>query len=86
MFKKGEIMKKDMVEFTDDEVNLLSVYTYAGYVGKLHGIPIEVGLKIEVRDTIYNELKNNKYIRDNFKLNVRRLNRWWYSIYFDIKS
>jgi hypothetical protein len=49
-------------------------------------IKIEEGLKIEARESIYESLKNNPYIQNNFKLNVKRLNRWWYSIYFDKKE
>lgn len=49
-------------------------------------VKLEVGLKIECRDYVYQNLLQEKYIQDNFKLNVRRLNRWWYSVYFDKKS
>lgn len=58
--------------------------------GKVRGfVPVaklEVGLKIECRDYIYQSLLQQKYIQDNFKLNVKRLNRWWYSVYFDKKN
>ena len=53
---------------------------------EMRAVPIENGLKIDVRDIIYNELKNNKIITDNFLLNVKRLNRWWYNIYFKSKE
>jgi hypothetical protein len=43
------------------------------------------GLKLEVRESIYEKIKDEPYIQENFKLNVRRLNRWWYSIYFEKK-
>ena len=49
-------------------------------------IPLHVGLNIEVREDIYEELKNDPDIQEKFKLNVKRLNRWWYSIYFDKKE
>lgn len=49
-------------------------------------IKLEVGLKIKCRDNVYQNLLQEKYIQDNFKLNVKRLNRWWYSIYFDKKN
>jgi hypothetical protein len=46
---------------------------------------IQVGMKIKVKEGVLSELKNNEYIQDNFKLNVKRLNRWWYSVYFKEK-
>jgi hypothetical protein len=49
-------------------------------------VEVKVGLKIECRDYIYKMLLNDSYIQNNFKLNVKRLNRWWYSIYFDFKQ
>lgn len=49
-------------------------------------IKVEVGLKVKVRDTVLKQLQEEKYIQDNFKLNILRLNRWWYSVYFDKKS
>lgn len=48
-------------------------------------IPLEVGLKIEIRDSTLEDLKNTPYIQENFKLKIKRLNRWWYSVYFDEK-
>ena len=51
----------------------------------MRAVKIEVGLKVNVRDFVLEILKNEPYIIDNFKLNIRRLNRWWYSIYFDNK-
>jgi hypothetical protein len=48
-------------------------------------MPLIHGLKIEVRDTILDQIQENQFIKDNFQLNIRRLNRWWYSIYFDKK-
>lgn len=47
--------------------------------------PVEIGLKIKVRDFIYEQIINDTIIMENFKLNVKRLNRWWYSVYFDKK-
>ena len=49
-------------------------------------VKIQVGLKITTRDFILKELQENEYIRENFKLNIKRLNRWWYSVYFDKKE
>jgi hypothetical protein len=45
-----------------------------------------VGLKVEVRDNVLKEIQEEEYIKENFKLNIRRLNRWWYSVYFDKKG
>lgn len=45
-------------------------------------IPIVHGAKIRVRDKIYEELKINEDITNRFQLNIKRINRWWYSIYF----
>jgi hypothetical protein len=52
---------------------------------KVFAEEIKVGLKVEVREDIVSTLKNNEYIKDHFKLTVKRLNRWWYSVYFDKK-
>jgi hypothetical protein len=52
---------------------------------KVRLIPLDVGIKIKCRDYVFNELKNKPFIQNNFKLRVKRLNRWWYSIYFDEK-
>lgn len=49
-------------------------------------VEIQVGLKIRTRDFILREIQENEYIKENFKLNIRRLNRWWYSVYFDKKD
>lgn len=46
---------------------------------------IEVGLKFNCRDYVLIELQDNHYIQQNFKLNIKRLNRWWYSVYVDTK-
>ena len=51
--------------------------------GKYYGVLIEVGLKVSVRDCVLSNLKDNPYILQNFKLNIKRINRWWYSVYFD---
>lgn len=56
------------------------------FENRVPSIKLEVGLKIECRDTVYQNLLQEKYIQDNFKLNVKRLNRWWYSVYFDRKD
>ena len=48
--------------------------------------PLVVGLKVKVRENILELLKETIYIQKNFKLNIKRLNRWWYSVYFDEKK
>lgn len=47
---------------------------------------LRVGLKISCREGTLNRLKNEPYIQENFKLNIKRLNRWWYSVYFAEKD
>ena len=49
-------------------------------------IEVKVGLKVEVRDNVLKQIQDEKYIADNFKLNIKRLNRWRYSVYFDKKE
>ena len=46
-------------------------------------VPIKVGLKIRVDQQMLDKLQSDDYIQSKFKLNVKRLNRWWYSVYFD---
>lgn len=59
---------------------------YDPHDNRVRAIEITVGLKIMVRDFILENLKNDPYIINNYKLNVKRLNRWWYSVYFDEKN
>lgn len=47
---------------------------------------MKAGLKVEVRDNALKEIQAEEYIKENFKLNIKRLNRWWYSVYFDKKG
>ncbi len=49
----------------------------------IYAVPLQVGLKVKAREDALNKIKNEIYIQKNFKLNIKRLNRWWYSIYFD---
>lgn len=39
-----------------------------------------------MRDTEYEEIINNKAVADKYNLKVKRLNRWWYSVYFGEKE
>ncbi len=50
---------------------------------KIFTCELKVGTDIECRDYILKEIQQNVYIQKNFKLNVKRLNRWWYRVYFD---
>lgn len=38
---------------------------------------------VECRDYVLKKLQENAYIQKTFKLNIKRLNRWWYRVYFD---
>lgn len=49
---------------------------------KLFAMELKDGAKAEVRDYILKEFESNLYIQENYKLNIKRLNRWWYSVYF----
>lgn len=64
-----------------------SEYFDADYIydNKHHArcIEIQVGLKVRVREQQLLELQQSEIINKQFKLNIKRLNRWWYSVYFD---
>lgn len=49
----------------------------------IKAVKVEKGLKVDVRDYILKQWQEEPYIKENFKLNIKRLNRWWYSVYFD---
>ena len=46
-------------------------------------VEVKHGLKLEIRDSLLKIIQEEEYIKNNFKLNVKRLNRWWYSVYFE---
>lgn len=50
------------------------------------GITLQHGIKIMVRDSIYQSIINDKSVMDKYILKTKRLNRWWYSIYFADRS
>lgn len=52
---------------------------------KMYAVKLEVGLKVEVNESVLNTIKSNSYIQNNFSLNIKRLNRYKWSIYFDKK-
>ena len=54
-------------------------------IEKLRAVEIREGLKIKCKEDLLNLLKNDPYVIMNFVLNIKRLNRWWYSVYFQNK-
>ena len=48
-------------------------------------VEIKKGLKVDVDENVLKQIQDEKYITDNFKLNIKRINRWLYSVYFDDK-
>ena len=54
-------------------------------IEELRTVEIREGLKIKCKEDLLNLLKNDPYIIMNFVLNIKRLNRWWYSVYFKNK-
>ena len=48
-------------------------------------IKIIDGLKVVMREDALKEAQNNVQLLENFNLKIKRLNRWWYSIYFEEK-
>ena len=45
-------------------------------------VEVKHGLKIDIREDVLKQLQNNIYIQNNFQLNIKRRNRWWFSVYF----
>ena len=43
---------------------------------------IKNGTNIMVRENIYKELIGNEELQKDFQLNIKRLSRWYWSIYF----
>jgi hypothetical protein len=41
--------------------------------------------RFKMRDTILEEYKNDPKITKVFKLNIKRLNRWWYDVQLEKK-
>lgn len=52
---------------------------------KVYAVKLEVGLEVEVNESVLNTIKNEPYIQNNFRLNIKRLNRYRWSVYFDKK-
>ena len=47
-----------------------------------HIFKIENGLKVRVDKTNCDLLINNEWIKENFTLEAKRVNRWYWSVYF----
>lgn len=64
-----------------------SGYFYADYI--YHNkdfaqcVPLKVGLKVRVNQQMLSELQSSEYINQKFTLEIKRLNRWYWSVYFD---
>ena len=52
-------------------------------INKPKVVEVKHGLKLEIRDSLLKIIQEEEYIKNNFKLNIRRINRWWYSVYFE---
>ena len=67
-----------------------SDYFHADYIyhNKDYGkcVPLKVGLKVRVNEQDLLELQSSEYIQSNFTMNIKRLNRWYWSVYFDNKG
>jgi hypothetical protein len=48
--------------------------------------PEENSENIECNEDILNRLRDEPYISNNFKLNIKKLDDSWYSVYFDAKQ
>lgn len=54
--------------------------------GYLFALKVQAGLKIKVTESYLKQLQSNEHIQSNFKLNIKRLNRWYWSVCFDEKG
>jgi len=45
-------------------------------------VKIEHGLKILCKEDLMNNLLSNNELKKEFQLNIKRKNRWYWSIYF----
>lgn len=52
-------------------------------INKPKVVEVKDGLKLEIRDNLLKIIQEEEYIKNNFKLNIKRINRWWYSVYFE---
>lgn len=52
---------------------------------EFRAVEIKDGLKIRCKEDLLSILEKDSYVVMNFELNIKRLNRWWYSVYFQSK-
>jgi hypothetical protein len=64
---------------------ITDIFTVTG-IEHLEVVPLVVGTKIECNEDILNRLRDEPYISNNFKLNIKKLDDSWYSVYFDAKQ
>jgi len=76
----------DEIVFTGKTITKQIAHNVSSTSTSISAVELKVGLKIEVREEMLKKLQNEPYIIENFKLNIVRKNRWWYSIYFDNKE
>jgi hypothetical protein len=90
MQQKFEVKDTSELRMIDRETDMIVMKCDSYPSDKINiGFPVvEVkhGLKVEVRDKVLEIIKNHQYVKENFDLNIKRLNRWWYSVYFKDKS
>ena len=49
-------------------------------------IYVEDGLKLKMKKIELERLQSNLEFLNQYQLNIKRLNRWWYSVYFKKKE
>lgn len=49
---------------------------------EIRGVMLRHGMRLSVRDFVLENLVKEDYVLKNFRLNIKRKNRWWYSVYF----
>jgi hypothetical protein len=78
-----------MIKIIDEDIldvdrQDLVIYESDGSLSRC--IKINKGIKIIVDEQNMLEIIECQYIKDNFKLGIKRVNRWCYSIYFGEKD
>jgi hypothetical protein len=64
-----------------------NVFVYCPEIDKSKfAIPLQHGLKLEIKEDTLNNIQKEQYIKDNYNLHIKRLNRWWYSVFFEKKD
>lgn len=54
--------------------------------GHVNAVAIYDELEIECDKNVLNNIKNEEYIQDNFKVNIKEVKEDWYRVKFDKKS